>query len=168
MTLPALPADLAEISAEFLDLAPATRLELLVEFGAEVREVPEPFASNLDLMERVVECQSPVYVVVEVTPVPGHDARAAVHIAAPKEAPTTRGFAGVLSESLGDLTAREILALPADLPRYLGLETLVSPLRLAGMASMLGVRSAISWQTSSRTASRWIRASKRTCRDWLP
>lgn len=138
MTASPLPVDLAEISAEFLDLPAATRLELLVEFGDEVREVPEPYASDQTLMERVAECQSPVYIAVEVAPTVAGSARAAVHILAPKEAPTTRGFAGVLSEGIGDLSAQEIVSLPSDLPLRLGLDAIVSPLRLAGMAALLG------------------------------
>ncbi len=138
MTELPLPADLAEIAAEFLSLAPATRLELLVEFGAEVREVPEPYGSDPSQMERVIECQSPVYILVEVTPTAGEHSRAAVHILAPREAPTTRGFAGVLSEGIGDLSAEQIVELPSDLPARLGLQTLVSPLRQVGMTALLG------------------------------
>lgn len=138
MTAPDLPLDLAEISAEFLGLPAATRLELLVEFGDEVREVPEPYSSDLSRMERVVECQSPVFIAVDVAPTRNGTARAAVHIVAPKEAPTTRGFAGVLSEGIGDLSAQQIVALPADLPSRLGLDSLISPLRLAGMSALLG------------------------------
>lgn len=138
MTESPLPADLAEITAEFLSLPAATRLELLIEFGAEVREVPEPYVNDPSRMERVVECQSPVYIAVEVAPTQSGPARAAVHIIAPREAPTTRGFAGVLSEGIGDLNAEQIMSLPADLPNRLGLATLISPLRLAGMGALLG------------------------------
>ncbi|PJI52519.1 cysteine desulfuration protein SufE, partial [Methylobacterium radiotolerans] len=57
---------------------------------------------------------------------------------APPEAPTTRGFASVLHEGLDGLTAAEILAVPDDMPEELGLTRLVSPLRMRGMAAMLG------------------------------
>lgn len=154
MTEPPLPPDLAEIAAEFLSLPPATRLELLVEFGAEVREVPDPYGSDPSLMERVVECQSPVYIVVEVTPTPAGHSRAAVHILAPREAPTTRGFAGVLSEGIGDLSAEQIVNLPIDLPAHLGLEDLVSPLRIVGMRALLGrIQHQIRTQLSQNAAS---------------
>lgn len=138
MTEAPLPADLAEITAEFLSLPAATRLELLIEFGTEVREVPEPYVSDPSRMDRVVECQSPVYIAVEVTATQSGPARAAVHILAPREAPTTRGFAGVLSEGIGDLNAEQIVNLPANLPSQLGLDTLISPLRLVGMVALLG------------------------------
>lgn len=146
---PPLPPALAQIAEEFAELEPSQRLQLLVEFGDEVREVPEPYASDVGRMERVVECQSPVYVATDVTPGSAGRTRAVVHIVAPPEAPTTRGFAGVLSEGLAELSAEEIVDVPSDLPRLLGLDTLVSPLRVAGMAALLGrvqrqVRAALS------------------------
>ena len=133
---PALPSALAELIEDFGALAPAQRLEMLVEMGAEVPDVPEPYASDLTLMEQVTECQSPVYVAAEVAPQAPHPT--VIHISAPPEAPTTRGFAGVLSEGLAGLTADEVLAVPTDLPARLGLDSLISPLRLGGMASLQG------------------------------
>lgn len=132
----ALPSALAELIEDFGALAPAQRLEMLVEMGAEVPDVPEPYASDLMLMEQVIECQSPVYVAAEVAADATH--LTAIHISAPAEAPTTRGFAGVLSEGLAGLTAAQVLAVPTDLPARLGLDALISPLRLGGMASLQG------------------------------
>ena len=133
---PHLPAPLAALIEEFTALAPAQRLEMLVEMGAEVPDLPARYADDLSLMEQVVECQSPVYVAAEVAPGAPH--LTTIHISAPEEAPTTRGFAGVLSEGLADLTAAQLLAVPTDLPTRLGLATLISPLRLGGMASLQG------------------------------
>ena len=132
----ALPAALAGLVDEFLALGPSVRLEMLVELGDSVADVPEPYASDTSLMERVEECQSPVFVRAEVAPHAPH--AVTVHYSAPAQAPTTRGFAGVLTEGLAGLDAEAVLAVPADLPQQLGLGELVSPLRLAGMASMLG------------------------------
>lgn len=132
----ALPSALAELAEDFLALPAAQRLEMLVEMGASVADVPERYTSDLTTMERVVECQSPVYVAVEVEDQSPHTVT--LHVVAPQEAPTTRGFAGVLSEGLAGCTAEQVLALPHDLPTRLGLHDLVSPLRTAGMASMQG------------------------------
>ena len=57
---------------------------------------------------------------------------------APPEAPTTRGFAGILQAGLDGLDADEVLATPDEFTTQLGLTELVSPLRLRGMAAMLG------------------------------
>lgn len=131
-----LPAALAELVEEFRALPPAQRLEMLVELGESVADVPEPYASDTSLMERVQECQSPVFVVAEVAPQAPH--AVTVHYSAPEQAPTTRGFAGVLTEGLAGLDAAAVLAVPGDLPERLGFGGLISPLRLAGMSSMLG------------------------------
>jgi cysteine desulfuration protein SufE len=57
---------------------------------------------------------------------------------APPEAPTTRGFAGILQTGLDGLPAAEVLAVPDDAPFRFGLGEAVSPLRLRGMVAMLG------------------------------
>ena len=56
----------------------------------------------------------------------------------PREAPTTRGFAGVLLEGLDGLPAAEVLAVPDDVPDRLGLTRAITPLRMRGMSAMLG------------------------------
>ena len=88
-----------------------------------------------ELLERVDECQSPLFLVVEVA----EDEDRSVHLFfhAPAESPTTRGFAGILHEGLDGLPAAEVLAVPDDAPYRFGLGEAVSPLRLRGMVAML-------------------------------
>jgi cysteine desulfuration protein SufE len=81
----------------------------------------------------VPECQSPLFLAVEVDP----GERVRLFFDAPPEAPTTRGFAGILHAGLDGLTADEVLDTPAEFSSQLGLADLVSPLRLRGMAAML-------------------------------
>jgi cysteine desulfuration protein SufE len=57
---------------------------------------------------------------------------------APREAPTTRGFASILVQGLSGLTVDEVLAVPDDFPSDLGLSEAISPLRVRGMTAMLG------------------------------
>ncbi len=129
-----LPERFAEIVEEFLALSPADRLQLLVEFGAELPDPPARLEERRELFEQVVECQSPVYVLVELT---GEDPAVQLHISAPPQAPTTRGFAGVLHAALDGAPVHEVLAVPADVSTRLGLGEAVSPLRLRGMSGML-------------------------------
>ena len=56
---------------------------------------------------------------------------------APEEAPTTRGFAGILHSLLNERTVEEVLGFNDDFPDSLGLAEAVSPLRLRGMRAML-------------------------------
>lgn len=129
----ALPETLAEIQDDFHALGEKDRLQLLLEFSNELPELPEEHRDRTDLFERVEECQSPVFLLVEV-----HDAHVVVHATAPAESPTTRGFASILVQGLSGQTVDTVLGVPADFAFDLGLTTAVSPLRLRGMTGMLG------------------------------
>jgi cysteine desulfuration protein SufE len=130
-----LPESFAEIVDDFHALEQRQRLELLLEFSQELPALPERYREDHDAMEPVAECQSPVFVVVEVTG--GPDDEVKVFFDAPAEAPTTRGFASILSTGLAGLSAQQVLDVPDDVPSRLGLTQAVSPLRLRGMAGML-------------------------------
>lgn len=128
-----LPDQLAAIREEFLELETRDRLQLLLEFSNELPELPERYRDHPDLLERVEECQSPVFIFVEVD----DDDIVHLHATAPREAPTTRGFASILAQGLAGLTAAEVLAVPDDYPNTIGLTEAVSPLRIRGMTGML-------------------------------
>ena len=135
MTTTALHPRLQEIVDEFHDVPDKDRLQLLLEFSQDLPPLPERYAGRRDLMEPVPECQTPLFLAVEVEP----GAPRTVHLFfdAPAEAPTTRGFAAILHAALDGLSADEVLATPAEFTGQLGLQDLVSPLRLRGMAAML-------------------------------
>jgi cysteine desulfuration protein SufE len=124
---------LQEIADEFGDVPESERLQLLLEFGQELPPLPARYATQRELLEPVPECQTPVFLAVEISP------NETVHLFfdAPPEAPTTRGFAAILHAGLDGLTADEVLATPGEFSSQLGLQDLVSPLRLRGMAAML-------------------------------
>jgi cysteine desulfuration protein SufE len=129
-----LPESLAQIKSDFHELEIRDRLQLLLEFSNELPELPARYSEHPDLLERVEECQSPVFIFVEV------DDDDIVHLfaTAPKEAPTTRGFASILVQGLAGLTVQEVLDIPDDFPQDLGLTEAVSPLRVRGMTALLG------------------------------
>lgn len=129
----ALPESLAQIRDDFLELEQGDRLTLLLEFANELPQLPARYADHPDLLERVVECQAPVFMFVEV------DDRKIVHLhaTAPKEAPTTRGFASILSQGITGLSVDEVLNLPDDYANTIGLTEAVSALRIRGMTAML-------------------------------
>jgi cysteine desulfuration protein SufE len=129
-----LPASLIEIREDFLALEKQDKLLLLLEFANELPELPERFAEHPDLLEQVVECQSPVFIFVEVD----ENRIVLLHATAPKEAPTTRGFASILAQGLSGLSVEQVLAVPDDFPNTIGLTEAVSPLRIRGMTALLG------------------------------
>ncbi len=133
MTAGVLGPRLREIVEEFNEVPDSDRLQLLLEFAGELPPLPASYAGQRDRMEQVPECQTPLFLAVEV------DGEGAVHLFfdAPPEAPTTRGFAGILHAGLDGLAADEVLATPGEFTSQLGLTDLVSPLRLRGMAAML-------------------------------
>ena len=133
MTTDTLNPRLAEIVDDFNSLAGQERLQLLLEFSDDLPALPERYAGHRDLLEQVPECQSPLFLAVEVAP----DDTVHLFFDAPPEAPTTRGFAGILQTGLDGLNAEEVLATPSEFTSQLGLTDLVSPLRLRGMAAML-------------------------------
>ena len=135
MTTQALPSALAAIVDDFQAVSEPERLQLLLEFSEGLPELPERLKDHPELLEQVVECQSPLFLTIET----GNDDDT-VHLffKAPAEAPTTRGFAGVLHEGLDGLSAGEILAVPDDMPELLGLTRAITPLRMRGMTAMLG------------------------------
>lgn len=121
-----------QIAEEFQLTPDSQKLELLLEYSESLPEPPNRFGENPHLMERVEECQAPVFIAVE-----GDAKKVEIYFSAPKEAPTTRGFASILNAALNGRTADEILGLSDDFPTELGLEKLISPLRVRGMRGML-------------------------------
>ena len=128
-----LPQTAQSLIEDFQDLPVKERLTLLLEFSDNLPELPQRYAEHPDLFERVEECQSPVFLFVEV------DDQKKVHLffTAPAEAPTTRGFASVLHEALDGLSADIVLDFDNQFPDLLGLTAAVSPLRMNGMRAML-------------------------------
>ena len=141
MSTNTLPAALAEIVDDFQALTEPDRLQLLLEFSRGLPELPERLKDHPELLEQVVECQSPLFLTIE-SEKNKDDAEGPrayrLFFKAPPEAPTTRGFAGVLHEGLDGLTAQEILDIPDDMPELLGLTRAITPLRMRGMTAMLG------------------------------
>jgi cysteine desulfuration protein SufE len=121
-----------ELQTDFKAASVKDRLNLLLEFSEALPALPARYAEHPDLLERVEECQSPIYLFVELI-----DDRVNLFLTAPPEAPTTRGFAGILLELLNGEPAQDVLNVDDDFADTLGLAEAVSPLRLRGMRAML-------------------------------
>jgi cysteine desulfuration protein SufE len=129
----ALPGRLQEIVDEFADLPPELRLEALLDYSRRLPPLPPRLAGHREAMEQVPECQTPFFLASEVS----DGEVVAIHFDAPPEAPTTRGFAGILSEGLNGATAEQVLAVPNGFSTALGLDRVISPLRLRGISAIL-------------------------------
>jgi cysteine desulfuration protein SufE len=124
---------LEDLIDDFNAIGVKDRLTLLLEYSDNLPELPPKYSDHPDLLERVEECQSPIYLFVEVD----GSSKVNLFFSAPAEAPTTRGFASILHEALDGKTAEEVLAVDEDFANRIGLAEAVSPLRMRGMRAML-------------------------------
>jgi cysteine desulfuration protein SufE len=122
-----------EIIAAFAEVPQNLKLELLLEYSENLPALPERYKDHPELLERVEECQSPVYLFVEL------DEQNIVNIflTAPDEAPTTKGFASLLQLALDQQPAGTVLNFDDSFVDALGITDLVSPLRIRGLQGML-------------------------------
>jgi cysteine desulfuration protein SufE len=134
MTAGTLHPRLQEIADDFVAVPDGDRLQLLLEFAQDLPALPARYAEHRDLLESVPECQTPLFLAVEVD----EDRKVHLFFDAPQESPTTRGFASILHAGLDGLDVADVLETPGEFGSRLGLQDLVSPLRLRGMAAMLG------------------------------
>ena len=122
-----------EIIAAFAEVPQNLKLELLLEYSEALPSLPERYQNHPELLERVEECQSPVYLFVELD-----DSKTVnIFLTAPDEAPTTKGFASILQLALDNQKAETVLAFENSFVDALGITDLVSPLRIRGLQGML-------------------------------
>lgn len=128
-----LPARLEQIVDVFRSSPKEFRIEALLDFSKRLPPLPSHLEGRRDLLEQVHECQTPFFLSTEI------DAGGAVHMwfEAPPESPTVRGFAGILHAGLDGEQADTVLAVPDDFFYGMGLEEVVTPLRLRGMGAIL-------------------------------
>ncbi len=125
------PTPLENIVTNFKKAPRQLRLQLLLEYSQKVPPLP-PHLEGSDLLEQVHECQTPFFLATEFS-----DGKVTLYFDSPPEAPTTRGFAGILYEGLNGLSGQEILKVPSDFYYDLQLGEIISPLRLRGMEGIL-------------------------------
>lgn len=128
-----LPERLQEIVDQFAGGSKRLRTQGLLQYGDRLPELPDRLREDGDRLEQVHECQTPFFLHTEVEP----DGTVRLFFDAPPEAPTVRGYAGILHAGLDGCTAEEILAVPDEFYRDMGLEEVVSSLRLRGMGAIV-------------------------------
>ena len=128
---PDLPTPLRRIVDLFAGAPKDLRLEALLEYSRKVPPLPDGLDASS--MEQVTECQTPFFLAVDVDA----DGVVTTHFDCPPQAPTTRGFAGILSVGLNGASVDEVLAVPDDFYLRMGLAEAISSLRLRGMGAIL-------------------------------
>jgi cysteine desulfuration protein SufE len=127
-----MPAALDAIVAELSESDRQERIDLLIDFARNLPALPDRLAALRDASHRVEECQSPVYLFVEMV-----GDRTALYADAPLEAPTVRGFVSLLLEGLNGATVEEILKVPNNLVERCGLQEVLGMLRVRGLGGVL-------------------------------
>ena len=110
-----------------------TRLETLLDYSKRLPALPERYELQKQQgLNRVHECQTPVYLWVEVD-----RGRVHIHADVPRESPTVRGFISLLARTLDDQTPEEVARLPDDLLDQLGLSETLGMTRTQGLTAIL-------------------------------
>ena len=122
-----------EIISAFQEVPKNLKLELLLEYSENLPALPERYQDHPELLERVEECQSPVYLFVELD----ETNKVSIFLTAPDEAPTTKGFASLVQLALDQQPAETVLNFDETFVDALGITELVSPLRIRGLQGML-------------------------------
>lgn len=124
---------LPELITDFDGLDDREKLELLVELSDEL---PAPSAGRTAGQAaencRVQECQTPVYLWVEVV-----DGRVRLEADVPKKSPTVRGLVTLMVQGLEDASPEEIANIPDDMVGHLGLETALGMQRQQGFRGVI-------------------------------
>jgi cysteine desulfuration protein SufE len=126
------PAALDSIVQDLADADRQERIEILIDFAKSLPPLPDRLLAHKDASHRVEECQSPVYLFVEL-----EGDKVGLHADAPIEAPTVRGFVSLLVQGLDGATAEEILAVKPDLIERIGLPEILGMLRVRGLSGVL-------------------------------
>ncbi len=128
-----LPPALAKTVRRFQAAPKDLKVQALLSFARKVPPLPEDLQADRSSLEQVHECQTPFFLATRVD----EEGGICLFFDAPPESPTVRGFAGVLREGLEGEHWRDVLAVPSDFYMSMGLEEVVSPLRLRGMSAIL-------------------------------
>ena len=110
-----------------------TRLETLLDYSRRLPALPERYQEEKARGgHRVHECQTPVYLWVEVDGGKVH-----IHADVPPESPTVRGFISLLARNLDGVAPDDVARVPDDLLDQLGLSETLGMNRTQGLTAIL-------------------------------
>jgi cysteine desulfuration protein SufE len=108
------------------------RLELLLEYAEKLPPLPAEYHELRDAgLNMVHECQSPVFLQVEV-----EDGTVQLYADVPREAPTARAFVSIMREAFHGARPEEVAEAPPDVLRLLGLSGLLGMQRTRGLSAI--------------------------------
>lgn len=127
-----LPKKLQEIVDDFASMSREEKLEMLIAYAESFPDLPERFQEERSKMGPVPECMTPVFIIAE-----KENNGIQFHLDIPKQSPTVRGLASILTNGLNSCTLEEILSVSADFYTPMNLHEAVSQQRINGFIGVL-------------------------------
>ena len=120
------------IAEEFQMVDDETRLELLLDYAQQLPPLPEVYHALRDAgLNMVHECQSPVFLMIEVKQGVVH-----LHADVPDEAPTARSFTTLMVKAFDGVAPQVVFDAPDDILHRLGLIHLLGMQRIRGLSAI--------------------------------
>ncbi len=127
-----MPAKLDALVEELSEADRQDRIEILIDLAKSLPPLPDRLAHFKDEAHRVPECQSPVFLFVEV-----RGGVVGLFADVPTEAPTVRGFVAMLVEGLDGTTPADVQAVPFEVIERSGLRDILGMQRVSGLHGVL-------------------------------
>lgn len=131
-SLEKIPSRLSAIIEDFQWAEGREKVEMLLQYSQDLPSLPEDMAIHKESMDQVQECMTPVFVQAE-----KNQEGMVFHFDIPEASPTVRGFASILKQGLDGLNPEDVLTVPNDFYRDMGLDRVLSYQRLNGIAAIL-------------------------------
>jgi len=110
------------------------RLEVLLDYARKLPPLPPHYEQRkAEGAGRVDECMTPVFMWAEVDA----NGQVALHVDVAEEAPTVKGFCGVVREAYHGAPASAVAAMPNDLMHQLGLSRVIRMNRAVGLNAIV-------------------------------
>ena len=124
---------LDQIIETFKSVDPLMRVELLLDYARRLPPLAHRYHAQRDAgLYDVPECQTPVFLVIELGP-----DGVQIHVEVAEEAPTVKGFISILVDALTGVPPQEVAHLPLDLIHRMGLDDLIRMNRAVGLTAIL-------------------------------
>jgi len=124
---------LDEIVRDFQSVGDEFRLELLLDYAEKLPPLPDRFQGRrTPVLNRVPECQTPVYLYVEV-----ENQRVRIYADVGRESPTVRGLVSILISAYNGATPEAVMEVPPDLIHRLGLTNKIGIVRIRGLSGII-------------------------------
>jgi cysteine desulfuration protein SufE len=127
-----LPERLAEIVEDFSFVEGQEKLLYLLQFAENMPPLPDWVEAKKEEMDQVHECMTPVFIYAH-----EDDGRLTYYFDVPKEAPTVRGYAGIMHEGVQNVTLEVVLKIPHEFYLDMALQNGSTGQRLNGVSAIL-------------------------------